>query len=114
MVEGGGQEVGEEDLRGMQLVGPEAALVGFHQAHLAHRGGGLEFIEGAGPLAPAQALDTLGDGAAADQDDFLPHAGNLGDLLGPEGQAGVIQAPTLVGDQAATHLDHQAARLRDH
>jgi len=42
-------------------MGAETAFVGLDQTHLAHGGGGLEFVHGLGPLLPAQPLDAPGD-----------------------------------------------------
>jgi hypothetical protein len=94
-------------------VGAKTAFIGLDQAHLAHGGGGLEFVQGLGALLPTQALDALGNGAAADQDDFPAQFREGRNLGRPQGQAGVVQTPALVGDQAAAHLHDQATGAGD-
>ena len=56
--------VRQQHLRGVQAVCAEARFVGLHQAHLADRGGGLQFVQLARPALPAQALHAFGDRAA--------------------------------------------------
>ena len=92
----------------------KTALVGFNQPHLPDRSGGLQFIQGARPLGPPQATDAFGNGTTGNQNDFLAHGGNLGNLLGPQGQTGMVETTTIVSHQTAADLDHQSVRKRNH
>ena len=98
----------QQNLRRFQSMRPEAAFIGLDQAHLADGGGGLKFAQGFGPFAPAQTLDAFGNGATGNQHDFLVQRGELGDLLRPQSQAGMIEAATIVGDQTTAYLHDQA------
>ncbi len=100
--------MGEQDLGGVQAVAPKTAFIGLDQAHLANRGGGLQLVQRGRSFRPAQTIDALGDGAAGDQHYFLVLLDQGRDLFSPAGQAGMIQAAAVVGDQAAADLDHDA------
>ena len=64
--------VGEQDLRGREVVLAEARFVGLDQAHLADGGRGLELVQRVRPLLPAEALHAFRDRAARDQHDLAP------------------------------------------
>ena len=75
--------MGEEHLRGAQVMAPEAALVALHEPHLAYGSGGLQLVHGLRPPRPAQAQHAFGDGAARDEDHAPAAAHESRDLIGP-------------------------------
>ena len=95
----------------MQLVAAKARFIGLDQAHLPHCGCGLQFMDGAGALLPAQPLHAFSHRTAGHQHDFLAHTDQLRDLRRPVGQRGMIEAAAIVGDQRAAHFDDQAAGI---
>ncbi|CFO00414.1 Uncharacterised protein [Bordetella pertussis] len=99
--------VGEQDLRGAQAELGEGGFVSLAQAHLAHGGGGLQFVHGRRALAPAQPRHAFGNGAAGNQHDLLALLVQGGDLGCPVAYRGAIEAPAFVGDQRGTHFGDQ-------
>ncbi len=103
--------VGQQDLRGAQAEFGERGLVGLAQPHLAHGGGGLQLMHHRRALAPAQARHAFRDGAAGDQHDLLALLVQGGDLRGPVGHGGAVQAAAFVGDQRRADFGDEALGL---
>src|SRR5262249_12529753 len=100
--------VGEQDLRGAQPVLAEARLVSLREAHLPHRGGGLELVHGAWPSGPAQPLHALGDRSARYEHDLPASLPEARDLARPARDRRRVQARAAVGDERAADLDDEA------
>ena len=100
--------VRQQHLRGMQAVLAEAALVDLHQAHLAHRGGGLQIVHRSGAFVPAEALHAFGDRAGRNQHDFMSACVERGDLARPVAERLEVQPGALIRHQAAAYLDDDA------
>ncbi len=86
----------------------EAAFIGLDQAHLADRGGGLQFVYRSGTLVPAEALHAFGDRAGGYQHDLMAAGAERGDLARPVAERGQVQPGALVRHQAAADLDDDA------
>ena len=99
--------VREQDLRGGEAVFAKAGLVALREPHLADGGGGLQLVDRARPLAPAQALQALGDGAAGHHQAALAELAQLGDLRAPARDRLRVQAAPAAGHQRGADLDHQ-------
>ena len=65
-------------------------------------------------LRPAQALHALGDRAARHENRPFSRLVELGDLRGPAGDRGRVQAASLVGDERRADLHDQRFRVLDH
>ncbi len=105
--------VGQQDLRGAQAVFREGGLVGLAQSHLAHGRRGLQLVHDGRALAPAQARHAFGDGAAGHQHDLLALLVQGGDLRGPVGDRGAVQASAFVGDQRRADFGDDALGVGD-
>ena len=88
----------------------ELRLVGLRQAHLSDRSRGLQLIDLVRTLGPAESQHAFGDRAARHEQHLAAVGHEAGDLLGPALDGARIQAPPLVGDQGAAHLDDDAPR----
>ena len=97
--------MGEQDLRGMQSMAQEGAVVGLGQPHLADSGSGLQFMDRLRPLHPAQALHAAGDGARRDEHDFPALPAQRRDLARPVMDGGQVEAAAVVGDEGGADLD---------
>ena len=97
--------VREQHLCGLEPVLLELGLISAHETHLADGGGGLQLVQGLGPLLEAQARHAFGDGAGRHQHDLLALPSQLGDLRAPVGDGDAIQPLPLGGDQRAANLD---------
>ena len=100
--------MGEQHLRGADAVLTEGVLVRFAQSHLADGRRRLQFVHRLRPFGPTEALATLGDRAAGDQQHLLAAALEFGDFAGPARERAVVEAAAVVGDQAGADLDDQA------
>ena len=100
--------VGQQHLRGTQLVGAETGFIDLRQAHLADGGASLQFVDIGGTALEAEAQHALGDGARADQHNFLAKRAQAGDLGRPARNGGVVQPAAVVGNQRRADLDDDA------
>ena len=91
----------------------EAAFVHLRQAHLADGRGGLQFVDFARTLRPAEPLNALGDRARTDQHDFLALLAQRCNLRGPAGDGRVVEPATVVGDEARSYFHYQSLRSGD-
>ena len=105
--------VGEQDLRGAQAVFREGGLIRLAQAHLAHGGGGLQLVHHRRTLAPAQSRHAFRDRAAGHQHHLPALLAQRGDLRGPVGHGGTVQAAAFVGDERRAHLGDDALGVGD-
>ena len=101
----------EQHLGRLQLVLAQAAFVHLHQPHLANGSSGLQLVNFFGAGMPAQALHALGNGTAADHDDFTALLAQSGQLPAPLANGGGIQPAAFVGDQAGAYFHDDAAGL---
>src|SRR6185295_4264717 len=77
----------------------------------ADSGGGLQLVHGVRPPRPAQAQDTLRDGAARHEDDAAALAHEARDLVGPARDRRAVEAAAGGGDERRADLDDQRLRL---
>ena len=77
----------------------EAGLVDLCQPHLADRGAGLQLMDAGGPALETEALHAFGDRAGTDQHHLLAECAQMGDLHGPFGDRGMVEAFAIVGHQ---------------
>ncbi len=105
--------MGQQHLGGADAIAAKLAFVDLGETHLAHCRGGLQFMDFLGAPDPAQPLHAFGDGAGADQHDFLAGHAQLGDLCRPTGDGLVIEALAVVGHQAGPNLDDDTFCLGD-
>ena len=103
--------MGKQHLRAAHTMGAQLGFVHLRQAHLPHSGCRLQCGHLAGSRGPAQALHAFCNGAAGHHDDFLTRLRQLRQLAAPLANGGFVQASTLIGHQAGTHLDHDATRI---
>jgi len=101
----------EQHLGAAQAVLAQLGLVDLGQAHLADGGRGLQLVDLVRAYLPTQALHAFGDGAAGHHHDLTALAHQGGELAAPLADGLVVQAPALVGDEAGSHLDHEAAGI---
>ena len=106
--------VREQHLRAAQAALAQLGFVHLRQAHLAHGGGGLQFVNRMGARGPAQALHAFGNGAAGHHDDFGSRAHQLRHLPAPFANRRLVQAPAFVGDQARADFDNNALGVAQH
>ncbi|BEU66124.1 hypothetical protein MAFF301069_06790 [Ralstonia pseudosolanacearum] len=103
----------QQHLRRADTVPRELRFVHLGQAHLSDGGSGLQLVDLLRPPGPAQPLHAFGDGAGAHQHDLLAGRAQRRDLRGPAGDGGLVEAAAVIGDQAGTDLDDEAARIGD-
>ena len=106
--------VGEQNLGTAHATSAQLGFVHLHQTHLAHRRCSLQLVQLFGTLRPAQTLHAFGHSARADHDHFATSLHQLCQLLAPVANGLFVQATALVGDQARTHLHHDAAGIAQH
>ena len=77
---------------------PETRFINLRQTHLPDSGAGLQFVNICRALLKAQSQTALGYRAGTDQHHFFTQCAQGGNLLGPAGYRGLIQATAIVGD----------------
>jgi hypothetical protein len=109
-------EVGvrEEHLRRSHAVLAQLGFVHLRQAHLAHGGGGLQFVDLVRAGGPAQALHALGDRAAGHHDHLAALLRQRRELPAPFADGAFVQAAPFVRHEAGADLhDDPPGRAQD-
>ena len=103
--------VGQQHLGAAQAIGTQFGFVHLGQAHLPHRGSGLQFMHFFGTDRPAQAFHAFCNRAAGDHDDFATIANQMGKLATPLADGLLIQPTAFVGHQTRPYFDHHTPRI---
>ncbi|MCY1382430.1 hypothetical protein D9M69_704520 [compost metagenome] len=95
-------------------MGAEAAFIDLRQAHLADGGARLQFVDIGGALLETEAQHAFGDGAGADEHDFLAQGAQAGNLRGPARNGGMVESAAIVGNQRGADFDDDAGSFLNH
>ena len=79
-----------------------------------YRGSGLQLVDFTGPFGPAKALHAFGNGAAGDHDRLAPVLDKQRKLAAPLANGRLVQASSLIGNQARANLDDDASGSTEH
>ena len=99
----------QQHLGGAKPVLAQLGLIHLGQAHLSHRCGGLQFVQGVGALLPSQALHAFSNRAAGDHDEFATLTHQRAQLTAPFAYGLLVQTTAFVGHQTRADLDHNAS-----
>ncbi|MCY1442533.1 hypothetical protein D9M71_589070 [compost metagenome] len=104
--------MGQQDLRGVLPVLPEARLPGLHQAHLAERGSRLQLVHRTRSLGPAQLAHAGSHGPGGDQYQLHACLTQRDHLLDPNGHGTAVEAFAIGGQQSTANLHDPALGAR--
>ena len=95
-----------KQLRRVPAVGPQSAVVGFHQVALSDGGDGLQLGEIAGPLGELELAEPRADGARSDQRHVAAGGHQFVQFLGQRGDALAVEQAAGAGEHARADFDH--------
>ncbi len=100
----------QQQLGRMAAMGPQHAVVNFHQMALPHSGHGLQLGQSGGTLRQSQASQARADRAGSDQHGFAAGGHELVQFFGQRGHALLIELPIGAGEHARADLDDDRVR----
>ena len=101
--------VGKQNLRVEHAVARKVLLVALSQAILAHGGGRLQLVHGAGACLPAQAHHASCHRTGGDQHHLFTLLMQGGNLIHPAANGRFVQPTTIISEQRAANFDHYPA-----